>query len=75
MTLPAVLPCDDAVFQRAAGQGRDWIAARVPHQGRMCLLDGVLLTDTSESDATVARIIVATLPLGATRVISAGIST
>ena len=47
MTLPAVLPCDDAVFQRAAGQGRDWIATRVPHQGRMCLLDGVLRADGS----------------------------
>lgn len=22
--------------------GRDWIAARIPHQGGMCLLDGVL---------------------------------
>ena len=31
----------DAVFQAAAGQGHDWIAARVPHQGRMCLLDTV----------------------------------
>lgn len=30
-----------AVFQAAAGQGHDWIAARVPHQGRMCLLDRV----------------------------------
>ncbi|MFT4194472.1 hydroxymyristoyl-ACP dehydratase [Ottowia sp.] len=38
-------PHDDAVFQLAAGQGRDWIAARVPHQGRMCLLDGVLHAD------------------------------
>ncbi|MDO5623732.1 MAG: hydroxymyristoyl-ACP dehydratase [Pseudomonadota bacterium] len=28
-------------FAAAAGQGRDWIAARIPHQGRMCLLDGV----------------------------------
>ena len=32
----------DAVFAAAVGQGHDWIAARVPHQGRMCLLDGVL---------------------------------
>lgn len=31
----------DALFQAAAGQGHDWIAARVPHQGRMCLLDRV----------------------------------
>ena len=29
-------------FNAAAGQGHDWIAARVPHQGRMCLLDSVL---------------------------------
>lgn len=26
----------------AAGQGRDWIAARIPHQGRMGLLAGVV---------------------------------
>lgn len=31
----------EAVFRAAAGQGHDWIAARVPHQGRMCLLDRV----------------------------------
>ena len=31
----------EALFQAAAGQGRDWIAARIPHQGRMCLLDRV----------------------------------
>ena len=37
----------DTVFDAAAGQGRDWIAARVPHQGRMCLLDGVLRADGS----------------------------
>jgi predicted hotdog family 3-hydroxylacyl-ACP dehydratase len=30
------------VFAAAAGQGHDWIAARVPHAGRMCLLGGVL---------------------------------
>ena len=30
-----------AVFQAAHGQGHDWIAARVPHQGAMCLLDRV----------------------------------
>lgn len=29
-------------FNAAAGQGHGWIAARVPHQGRMCLLDSVL---------------------------------
>ena len=29
-------------FNAAAGQGHDWIAARVPHQGRMSLLDSVL---------------------------------
>ena len=26
---------------------RDWIAAHVPHQGRMCLLDAVLSWDAS----------------------------
>ncbi|ARU04986.1 hypothetical protein CCO03_10090 [Comamonas serinivorans] len=26
----------------AAGQGRDWIAARIPHAGGMCLLDHVV---------------------------------
>lgn len=26
-------------------RGRDWIAARIPHQGSMCLLDGVLSFD------------------------------
>lgn len=30
-----------AVFTAACGQGHAWIAARVPHAGRMCLLDGV----------------------------------
>lgn len=30
-----------AVFESASGQGRDWIAARIPHQGRMCLLERV----------------------------------
>lgn len=30
-----------ALFDAAAGQGHGWIAARVPHQGRMCLLDRV----------------------------------
>lgn len=29
-------------WAQAAGQGADWIAARIPHAGRMCLLDGVL---------------------------------
>ncbi|MDR2156129.1 MAG: 3-hydroxylacyl-ACP dehydratase [Burkholderiaceae bacterium] len=29
------------VFAAACGQGHAWIAARVPHAGRMCLLDGV----------------------------------
>ena len=32
---------------QAAGQGRDWIAARIPHQGAMCLLDGVVSADAS----------------------------
>lgn len=32
---------DAVVFAAAAGQGHDWIAARVPHQGRMCLLGRV----------------------------------
>ena len=31
----------NAALAAAAGQGHDWIAARVPHQGRMCLLDRV----------------------------------
>lgn len=35
----------DAVFAAAVGQGHDWIAARVPHQGRMCLLDAVAHVD------------------------------
>lgn len=30
------------VFEAARGKGHDWIAARVPHHGRMCLLDRVL---------------------------------
>lgn len=29
-------------WRAATGQGRDWIAAHIPHQGRMCLLDAVL---------------------------------
>lgn len=29
-------------WAQAAGQGAGWIAARIPHAGRMCLLDGVL---------------------------------
>ena len=37
-----------AVFQAAAGQGHAWIAARVPHQGRMCLLDRVERMDDNE---------------------------
>lgn len=37
-----------AVFQAAAGQGHDWIAARVPHQGRMCLLDTVEQVTTTD---------------------------
>ena len=28
-------------WAQASGQGHDWIAARVPHQGAMCLLDRV----------------------------------
>ena len=28
--------------QEAAGQGRAWIAARIPHAGAMCLLDEVV---------------------------------
>lgn len=30
------------VWQQAAGKNRAWIAARIPHQGAMCLLDGVV---------------------------------
>ena len=37
------------VFGAAAGQGRDWIAARIPHQGRMCLLDRVDRMSAAES--------------------------
>ena len=37
------------VFGAAAGQGRDWIAARIPHQGRMCLLDRVERMSAAES--------------------------
>ena len=33
---------DDAIFRTAAGQGPGWIAARIPHQGRMALLAGVV---------------------------------
>lgn len=29
-------------WAQASGQGHDWIAARVPHQGSMCLLGRVL---------------------------------
>ncbi|MDO5087411.1 MAG: hydroxymyristoyl-ACP dehydratase [Comamonadaceae bacterium] len=29
-------------WAQAAGQGAGWIAARIPHAGRMCLLDGVV---------------------------------
>ena len=36
-----------SAFEAAAGQGRDWIAARIPHQGRMCLLDRVVRADAS----------------------------
>ncbi len=39
----------DAVFQAAAGQGHDWIAARIPHQGRMCLLDRVERVGASDA--------------------------
>ncbi len=39
----------EAVFQAAAGQGHDWIAARVPHQGRMCLLDTVERVGAAEA--------------------------
>lgn len=39
----------DTVFDAAAGQGRDWIAARIPHQGRMCLLDRVDRMSAAES--------------------------
>jgi hypothetical protein len=42
---------------------------------RYCALDGVALTDTMYSGAMVARIIVATEPLGAMRVSSFGICT
>ena len=38
---------DQAIFAAAAGQGRDWIAARIPHQGRMCLLAGVVVASPS----------------------------
>lgn len=38
---PAAI-CNAATFRAAAGQGQAWIARRVPHQGRMCLLDSVL---------------------------------
>ena len=39
----------NTVFDAAAGQGRDWIAARIPHQGRMCLLDRVERMSAAES--------------------------
>lgn len=33
-------------WHQIIGQGHDWIADRIPHQGRMCLLDGVLEADS-----------------------------
>ncbi|MCY1258819.1 hypothetical protein D9M68_110860 [compost metagenome] len=33
---------------------RDWIAARIPHQGTMCLLDGVLAWDAASVRCTSA---------------------
>ncbi|QTD43697.1 3-hydroxylacyl-ACP dehydratase [Ottowia testudinis] len=35
-------PETSSAWPGVAGQGHDWIAARVPHQGTMCLLDRVL---------------------------------
>ena len=32
---------------QATGQGKSWIAARIPHQGAMCLLDGVVSADAT----------------------------
>ena len=35
------------LMAQAAGQGKDWIARRIPHQGAMCLLDGVVSVDAN----------------------------
>ncbi|MBH1965674.1 MAG: 3-hydroxylacyl-ACP dehydratase [Comamonadaceae bacterium] len=40
------------VWASAAGQPRDWIAARIPHQGLMCLLDHVVLASAQEMVCT-----------------------
>ncbi|MET4574924.1 hydroxymyristoyl-ACP dehydratase [Ottowia thiooxydans] len=40
------------VWASAAGQQRDWIATRIPHQGLMCLLDNVVLASAQEMVCT-----------------------
>lgn len=38
----SALPMLDNIWTDAKGQTRDWIAARIPHQGQMCLLARVV---------------------------------